>query len=121
MLFIFISGVRECSDFILLQATVQFPLHHVLKKLSFLLVISCFLCHKLIYLGVCFISGLSILFHQSVSVLCQYHAVLIPVALYYSQQSGSMTLPVLFFFLKTALGTWGLNVSCSMRTINLFS
>ena len=52
--FIFIYGVRGCSDLILLQATVQFPQHHILKKLSFLLVISCFLCHKLIYLGVWF-------------------------------------------------------------------
>lgn len=61
--FIFIYGVRGCSDFILLLPTVQFQ-HNILKKLSFfLLVISCFLCHKLIYLGVWFYFGLSILFH----------------------------------------------------------
>ena len=34
--FIFLCGVRDCSDFILLHETVQFSQHHLLKKLSFL-------------------------------------------------------------------------------------
>ena len=34
--FIFMCGVRDCSDFIFLQETVQFSQHHSLKKLSFL-------------------------------------------------------------------------------------
>ena len=34
--FIFVCGVRECSNFILLQVAVQFSQHHVLKGLSFL-------------------------------------------------------------------------------------
>ena len=34
--FIFISGMRKYSNFILLQAAVQFFHHHLLKKLSFL-------------------------------------------------------------------------------------
>ena len=34
--FIFVYGVRECSNFILLHVAVQFFQHHLLKKLSFL-------------------------------------------------------------------------------------
>ena len=34
--FIFVYGVRECSNFILLHVAVQFSQHHLLKTLSFL-------------------------------------------------------------------------------------
>ena len=34
--FIFVYGVRECSNFILLHVAVQFSHHHLLKTLSFL-------------------------------------------------------------------------------------
>ena len=34
--FIFVYGVREHSDFILLHVAVQFSQHHLLKRLSFL-------------------------------------------------------------------------------------
>ena len=34
--FIFVYGVRECSDFILLHVAVQFSQHHLLKGLFFL-------------------------------------------------------------------------------------
>ena len=34
--FIFVYGVRECSNFILLNVTVQFSQHHLLKRQSFL-------------------------------------------------------------------------------------
>ena len=40
--------------------------------------------------------------------LCQYHTVLITVALEYSLKSGSVIPPVLFFFLKIVLAIWGL-------------
>jgi len=33
--FIFVYGVRECSNFILFHAAVQFSQHHLLNKLSF--------------------------------------------------------------------------------------
>ena len=33
--FIFVYGVRECSDFILLHVAVQFSQHHLLKRLFF--------------------------------------------------------------------------------------
>ena len=32
--FIFVYGVRKCSNFILLHEAVQFPQHHLLKRLS---------------------------------------------------------------------------------------
>ena len=32
--FIFVYGVRKYSDFILLHVAVQFPQHHLLKRLS---------------------------------------------------------------------------------------
>ena len=34
--FIFVCGVRECSNFILLHVAVQFSQHHLLNMLSFL-------------------------------------------------------------------------------------
>ena len=34
--FIFVYGVRECSNFILIYVAVQFSQHHLLKRLSFL-------------------------------------------------------------------------------------
>ena len=34
--FIFVYGVRNCSNFILLHVVVQFSQHHLLKRLSFL-------------------------------------------------------------------------------------
>ena len=38
--FMFVYGVKECSNFILLHITVQFAQHHLLKRLSFLHCIS---------------------------------------------------------------------------------
>ena len=34
--FIFVYGVRECSNFILLHVVFQFSQHHLSKRLSFL-------------------------------------------------------------------------------------
>uniref|UniRef100_A0A8D0MAZ8 Uncharacterized protein n=1 Tax=Sus scrofa TaxID=9823 RepID=A0A8D0MAZ8_PIG len=34
--FIFVYGVRECSNFILFHVAVQFSQHHLLRRLSFL-------------------------------------------------------------------------------------
>ena len=34
--FIFVHGVKECSNSILLHVAVQFSQHHLLKRLSFL-------------------------------------------------------------------------------------
>ena len=44
--FIFVYGVRECSNVILLHVVVQFSKHYLLKILSFFsIVYSCLLCH----------------------------------------------------------------------------
>ena len=56
-----------------------------------------------------FISGLSTLFHWSIFLfLCQYHTVLMSLALQYNVKSGSLIPPAPFFFLKTALAIQGL-------------
>ena len=54
-----------------------------------------------------FISGLP--FVPSIGLfLCQYHAVLITVALKYYLKSGRVLLPALFLFLKVAFAELGL-------------
>ena len=81
--FIFVYGVRECSNFILLHVAVQFSQHHLLKKLSFLHCIFLPPLSKRRWPYVHgFISGLSVLFHWSIFLfLCQYHTVLMSIAL----------------------------------------
>ena len=44
--FIFVCGVRECSNFILLYLGAQYSQHHLLKRLSLLFVYFCFLTAK---------------------------------------------------------------------------
>ena len=62
--FIFVYGVRKCSNFILLKVVDQFSQHHLLERLSFLHCIFLPLLSKIrcpLVRG--FISGLSTLFH----------------------------------------------------------
>ena len=103
--FIFVYGVRECFDFILLHVAVQFSQHHLWKRLSFLHYIVLPPLSKIRWPYVCgFISGPSILFHWSIFLFwCQCHTVLITVALLCSLKSGSLIPPAPFFFLKIAL------------------
>ena len=81
--FIFVYSVRKCSNFILLHVAVQFSQHFLLKSLSLPHCIFLPPLLKIRYPWVHgFISGLSILFHWSVFLfLCQYHTVLMTVAL----------------------------------------
>ena len=81
--FIFVYGVRKCSNFILLHIAVQFSQHHLLKRLYFPHCIFLPSLSKIRYPWVHgFISGLSILFHWSIFLfLCQYHTILMTVAL----------------------------------------
>ena len=81
--FIFVYGVRKCPNFILFHIVAQFFKHHILKRLSFshcillppLSKIRCPYVHG-------FISGLSIMFYWPIFMfLCQYHTVLMTVAL----------------------------------------
>ena len=80
--FIFVYGVKKCSNFILLHVAVQFSQHHLLKRLSLPHCIFLPPLSKIRYPEVHgFISGLSILFHWSIFLfLCQYHTVLMTVA-----------------------------------------
>ena len=45
--FIFVYGVRECYNFILLHVAVQFSQRHLFKRLSFLHCVSLPVCHRL--------------------------------------------------------------------------
>ena len=100
--FIFVYGVGECSSFILLQVVDQFSQHYLLKRLSFFHCISWPPLSKIRCPQVRgFISGISILFHWSIFLsLCQYHTVLMTVALLSSVKSGRLIPSVPFFFLK---------------------
>ena len=51
--FIFVYGVRECSNLILLHVALQFSQHHILKRLLFSIVNTCFLWCMHEYLNVC--------------------------------------------------------------------
>ena len=108
--FILVYGVRKCSTFILLHIAIQFSQHHLLKRLPLPHCIFLPPLSKLRYPQVHeFISGLSILFYLSIFLfLCQYHTVLMTVALLYNLKSGRLIPPAPFFFLKTALASWGL-------------
>ena len=101
--FIFVYGVRKCSNFVLLHVAVQFTQHRLLRRLSFPHCIFLPALSKIRYLQVHgFISGLSILFHWSIFVfLCQCHIVLMTVALQYHLKSERLIPPAPFFFLRT--------------------
>ena len=88
--FIFVYGVRKCSNFILLPVAVQLTQHHLLKRLSLPHCIFLPPLSKKRYPQVHgFISGFSILFHWSIFLFWgQYHTVLITVALQYNRKSG---------------------------------
>ena len=108
--FIFLHGVRKCSYFILLHVAVQFSQHYLSKRLPLPHCIFLPPLSKLRYPQVReFISGLSILFYLSIFLfLCQYHTVLMTVALQYNLKSERLIPPAPFFFLKTALASQGL-------------
>ena len=112
--FIFVYGVRKCSNFIRLLAAVQFSQHHLLKMLSLPHCIFLPPLSKISYPqkhG--FISGLYILFHWSMFLfLCQYHTVLMTVALQYNLKSGRLIPPAPFSFLKTALAIFFFFLVC---------
>ena len=46
--FIFVYGVRKCSNFFLLHVAVQFSQHRLLKRLSIFIIYSCLLHHRLV-------------------------------------------------------------------------
>ena len=105
--FIFVYSVQRCSNFILLHVAVQFSQHHLLKRLFLPHCIFLPPLSKIRYPQVHgFMSGLSILFCWSIFLfLCQYHTVLMTVALWYNLKSGRLIPPAPFFFLRTALAS----------------
>ena len=106
--FIFVYGVRKYSNLIILHVVVLFFQHHLLKRLYFSHRIF-FPLSKIRCPYVCgFISGLSILFHQSVFLfLCEYHTALMTVDLQYSLKSGKLVPPSPFFFPQDCFGCSG--------------
>ena len=108
--FIFVYDVRRCSNFIILHVAVQFSQHHLWERLSLPHCIFLPPLSKIRYPQVHgFISGLSILFHWSIFLfLCQYHIVLMTLALQYNLNSERLIPPALFFFFKTASAIQGL-------------
>ena len=107
--FIFVYGVRKCSNFILSHVAVQFSQHHLLKRISLPDCIFLPPLSKTRYPQVHgFISGLSIFFHLSIFLfLCQCHIVLMTVALQYSLKSGKLIPPAPFFFSQDCFGYLG--------------
>ena len=108
--FIFLYCVRKCPNFILLHVAFQLSQHHLLIRLSLPHCIFLPPLSKKRYPQMHgFISGLSILFHWSVFLfLCQYHTILMTIALQYNVKLGRLISPAPFFFLKTALAIQGL-------------
>ena len=72
--FIFVYGVRMCSDFIDLHATVQLSQHHLLKRLSFL---HCMLYYPLSKIN--WILGVWVYFWALSSVLSIHVSVFVPI------------------------------------------
>ena len=108
--FVFVYGVRKWSRLILLHVTVQFPQHHLLKRLSSFQRIFFPALSKISWPYVCGpIFGFSVLFHWSECLfLCQYHTVLMIIASSYSSKPGIVMPPALVFFFNVTLGIWGL-------------
>ena len=106
--FIFVHGIRKHSNFILLHVVAQFSHQNLLKRLSLPHCMSLAPLSKIRYSYVYgFISGLSILFYCSTFLfLCQYHTVLMTVALQDNLKSERFIPPAPFFFLKTILAIW---------------
>ena len=80
--FIFVYGVRKCSRFILLQVVDQFSQHHLLKRFFFPLYILASFVEDKVSIG----SWIYLWAFYSVPLiyilsLCQYHTVLMTVAL----------------------------------------
>ena len=102
--FVFVFGVRVCSSFSDLHVLPSFPNTTCRRDCLFFIVYSCLLCQRLIdfrcvglFLGSLFCCIDLCLF------LCQDHAVLIIVVLYYCLKSGRAMPLALFFFLRVAL------------------
>ena len=101
--FIFVYGVRECSNFIRLHVAIQFFQHTCWRGCLLSIAHSCLLCgklvdHRCVGLLLDFLSCSTDLYF----CFCTYHTVLITVALYYHLKSESLIHPAPFFFFRIA-------------------
>ena len=76
-------GIRKCSNFILLHVAVQFPQHQLLKRLSlpYCIFMPPFVKNKVPIDAWVYFWAFYFIPLVYTSVLCQYHTVLMPVAL----------------------------------------
>ena len=96
--FIFVYGVWECSNFILLHVALQFSQYQLLKRLSFFHTGVFLPPFSQVIIGPWVYLWLSALFHWSVFLfLCQYHPVLITESF---RNSGEGGYPCLVFDLR---------------------
>ena len=107
--FVFVYGVRKCSNFILLPVAVQFSQHHLLKRLSLpLCILASFVENKVLIGAWVYFWAFSLVPLVYISVIVPVYTVLITVALEYNLKLGRLIPPAPFFFLKTALAIQGL-------------
>ena len=107
--FIFVYGIRKCSNFILLHVAVQFSQHRLLKGLSLppLYILAAFVKNKVPI-------GTWVYFWAFYLVPLVYISVFVPVPYslmtmaLYNLKSGRLIPPPSFFFLKTDLAIQGL-------------
>ena len=122
--YIFVYGVRKCSNFIPLQIADQFPQHCLLKRVSFLhyALFASFFKDK-----VCISAW--VYFWAFCLVPLVYISVFVPVPCclddcgfvvrkFLTLNLGMLIPPTPFFFLKTALAIWGL--FCFPRNHEIF-
>ena len=106
---IFVYGVRECSNFIILHIAI-FSQHRLLKILCFLHCMCLPPLHRLIdhrCMGL-FLPFLSCSIDLYFCFCANTILFFITVALLYSLRLGSLIFPALFFFLRIALSILGL-------------
>ena len=103
--FIFVYGVRKCSNFICLHVAVQFSQHHFLKRLVFspLYILASFVKNKVpigawVYLWAFYLVPL-----VYISVFVPVPYCLDDCSFVYNLKSGRLIPPAPFFFLKIAL------------------
>ena len=107
---IFLYSVIKCPSFIFSQVVDQFSQHQQLKRLSSPLSILASFVKDQVSIDAWFYLWafyFVLLIYISVS-LCQYHTILMTVALQQSLKSGRLIPPVPFFFLKIALAIRGI-------------
>ena len=107
--FIFVFGIRKCSNFILLHVAVQFSKHHLLKRLfAPLYILASFVKNKIPI-------GAWVYFWAFYLVPLVYISVFVPVpycldgcSFVVQSEVRKVIPPAPFFFLRIALAIWGL-------------